>query len=148
MNTFCRYFLHFALIPSIIFIVMGILSIFDSSVKINGSVVLLFIAAILVFSLPMTIFYMKYAVDNETLSINSDNPEYLLQTLDTTITTKFNKADKTCKTNTNEEEVYLYKDKNPYAKWLTNYISVTVKNNQVVVEGPKVYIKSLRNINN
>lgn len=80
---------------------------FDSGIKINGKVVLLFIAAIFVFSLPMTTFYFKYAVDNETISINSDNPEYLLQTIDTTIKTKFNKSDKTLKTNTNGEK-YIF----------------------------------------
>jgi hypothetical protein len=75
MNTFWRYFLHFTSIPLILSIIMGALAFFDSGIKINGKVVLLFIVAIFVFSLPMTTFYFKYAVDNETISINSDNPE-------------------------------------------------------------------------
>jgi len=52
----------------------------------------------------MTIFYLKYSVDNETISINSDNPGYLLETLDTTVRAKFHKSDKTFKANTNGEE--------------------------------------------
>jgi hypothetical protein len=148
MNTFWRYFLHFTSIPLILSIIMGALAFFDSGIKINGKVVLLFIVAIFVFSLPMTTFYFKYAVDNETISINSDNPEYLLQTIDTTIKTKFNKSDKTLKTNTNGEKIYIYNNKNAYAKWLTNHVSVTVKGNQVVIEGPKLHIKFLSNMKN
>ncbi len=85
MNTFWRYFLHFTSIPLILFIIMGIHVAFDSSIKINGIVVLLFIAPILEFSLPMTIFYFYYVADNETISITLDNSVKLLQTLDATI---------------------------------------------------------------
>lgn len=133
MSTFNRYFIHFFTISTTICIIIIFLAFIDSEIALNPLLILSGVLCIIVFTIPMTLFFNNQA---QVIQINIENKQEgstLIQ-LEDLIKTKFKRTIKISK----DDEV-IYRMEGRYNQWLTNPVRVIPNKEKITIILPKVY---------
>lgn len=133
MSTFNRYFIHFFTISTTICIIIIFLAFIDSEIALNPLLILSGVLCIIVFTIPMTLFFNNQA---QVIQINIENKQEgstLIQ-LEDLIKAKFKRTIKISK----DDEV-IYRMEGRYNQWLTNPVRVIPNKEKITIILPKAY---------
>jgi hypothetical protein len=148
MRAFTRYCLHFGIIVSFLAIILFFLGKPHLSIK---QMVICYLIAIVGYALPMAVFYSSQA--KPITKVLSGNPAEICAHLDSDLLLKGNR---TCVNDDGIKKIYAYtiKETSPFAsmapitryfRWLTDDVTITVDNSDVVITGPQAIVSKLGN---
>lgn len=133
MRTFDRYFIHFFTISMFIFCTFMVLVVVDNTIKLNPVLVLIGFFCVLIFTIPMTIFFNNQAKVTQ-ISIAKQMDGDTLNKLNSLILNKLNRKIKV--TDGNQT---TYQMSGKYNQWLTNPVKTIEDKEYITIILPKAY---------
>lgn len=133
MRTFDRYFIHFFTISMFIFCTFMVLVVVDNTIKLNPVLLWIGFFCVLIFTIPMTIFFNSQAKVTQ-ISIAKQMDGDTLNKLNSLILNKLNRKIKV--TDGNQT---TYQMSGKYNQWLTSPVKTIEDKEYITIILPKAY---------
>lgn len=142
MNTFERYFIHFFIICSVIGGILISLLALDDSDLISPVSLIIALTCILIYSIPMAIFYSsKSKLVTVQMIVGQGDVKLIEERIASLLKDKYKR------TNIKEfEEKKVFQSKEKYKSWLMNEAYIEYDNEALIACIPKQYLEDIKEI--
>jgi len=145
MNTSCRYIIHFGVIGLIIIFILVFISIIGG-IKTEPRIAIIFICGIIIFTFLMSAFYINFMVKTVSIILpytDKSHKEVILNSLDEFIKKYAKRNDVVV-----SDDKISYYAVSKYSRWLTEPITIKIKEHNINIQLPIAYKDKLKSFLN